>query len=71
MLIILINLSFRALALNVFCALKQGEPGFGEKGERGMDGLPGFKVEDQFQTALKQYTHQWLVLFLPTTLFLI
>lgn len=31
--------------MNVYCALKQGEPGMGEKGERGMDGLPGLKVE--------------------------
>lgn len=29
-----------------YCVLKQGEPGIGEKGERGMDGLPGEKVED-------------------------
>lgn len=29
----------------MFCGvLKQGEPGVGEKGERGMDGLPGLKV---------------------------
>lgn len=38
-------LSFYVLNF-VYCALKQGEPGMGEKGERGMDGLPGFKVED-------------------------
>lgn len=43
-------LSFYALTLNVYCALKQGEPGMGEKGERGMDGLPGFKVEDSTHT---------------------
>lgn len=33
--------------MKCYCVLKQGEPGMGEKGERGMDGLPGLKVEDQ------------------------
>lgn len=40
--------------MNVYCALKQGEPGMGEKGERGMDGLPGLKVEKQSEKAFKQ-----------------
>ncbi len=50
--------AFNALTLNIYCVLKQGEPGMGEKGERGMDGLPGLKVEDRSETALTQYAHQ-------------
>lgn len=36
---------FYALTLNV-CVMKKGEPGVGEKGERGMDGFPGLKVRE-------------------------
>lgn len=36
-------------SLNVYCVLKKGEPGTGEKGERGMDGLPGLKVRDELE----------------------
>lgn len=36
--------------------MKKGEPGMGEKGERGMDGLPGLKVRDMSAMVIKQYT---------------
>ena len=39
------------LTLNAHCVLKKGEPGVAEKGERGMDGLPGLKVWDNFEIA--------------------
>lgn len=40
------SINFRLLCIDVKCwtPLKQGEPGIGEKGERGLDGLPGIKV---------------------------
>lgn len=40
-----LQLAFLALTLNVYRVLKQGEPGLGEKGERGLDGLPGIKAK--------------------------
>lgn len=40
--IIILSFTFHALTLNA--GLNQGEPGMGEKGERGLDGLPGIKV---------------------------
>lgn len=45
-----------------YCVLKQGEPGIGEKGERGMDGLPGVKVED----VEHKFINQLLVLVITT-----
>lgn len=51
-------MSFHPLTLNVYCILKKGEPGIGEKGERGLDGLPGLKVRDKCEMAIKEYTDQ-------------
>lgn len=36
--------SFSCMNIEFWTSLKQGEPGMGEKGERGMDGRPGIKV---------------------------
>lgn len=40
--------------VNVYHTLTKGEPGIGEKGERGLDGLPGGKVKPK---ALKLSWH--------------
>lgn len=39
-----INFHFSCINIECWTALSQGEPGMGEKGERGLDGLPGMKV---------------------------
>lgn len=39
-----INFHFSCINIECWTALCQGEPGMGEKGERGLDGLPGMKV---------------------------
>lgn len=39
-----INFHFSCINIECWTALNQGEQGVGEKGERGLDGLPGKQV---------------------------
>ncbi|CAG01202.1 unnamed protein product [Tetraodon nigroviridis] len=39
-----VHFHFSCINIECWTALNQGEPGIGEKGDRGLDGLPGIKV---------------------------
>lgn len=44
-----LGFSSSCIDINVYHTLTKGEPGMGEKGEKGFDGLPGVKVKHRAQ----------------------